>query len=82
MDVIEKLFYGELHPFERVGESEEALAKLIEAETKLIESFSKEQAETFRLYSECRTKLQCDGELAAFREGLKLGIQLMPAVRE
>lgn len=83
MDMIDALWYGKLAPYELGGsldEKQRALTRLIvQHQEELAPLLSEKGAEVIEKLGENRSELNCYENRLAFREGFRLGAQLVAA---
>lgn len=78
--VIEEIYTSNLRPTDHINAEPEYVNKSIEAEKKLTETFTEEQAELYEKYTVLDNIHNGRLNISAFRYGLQLGIRLMSEI--
>ena len=82
--IIEKIYWGDLHPCEQYVTSHREQAKLMSRLTNLEEdlrpALSEDALKLFHRYQECVSEIQANAEEDRFIAGFKLGVKLMTEV--
>ena len=86
MNVLEKLWYGNLEPSEFDSSSSKEYKELLHLvsrnEEKLLATMTAEQKELFSRYSDCVREFHSLAECLLFQNSFKLGARMMIAVLE
>ncbi len=86
MDILEQIYYGEIHPAEetyREGSKQPLLLnKLIEVDEELNEGITETAKELFRNYRRISLELQSEAVMESFIDGFRLGAKVLMAVME
>lgn len=82
--MIEKLYWGELHPCEQYvtfhREQTKHTSRLMNLAEDLLPALSEDALKLFYRYQECHNEIQANAEEDRFIAGFKLGVKLMTEV--
>lgn len=83
-DILDRLYYGEIHPgeegFKKSTGYAKLLKKLVSLEDDVINTMTDSGKEKFREYQETSIDIQSESIHDSFIEGFRLGAQMMLAV--
>ena len=81
MQILEELWYGNIQPNERRGESNIEMIKISDLikrhEGTLLKSLDEKNKEIFEKYRDCYDELTQLNECEAFKIGFKLGVRML-----